>query len=133
MSTSYITPSQFFKWASPTPQHRSLRHFQRCQPPQAALQHPEIDLIITDVDGTLLNSRQQLTPGVEAAVRAAADAGVPLVVATGKAIGPWTHRILPRLATTMPQIFLQGLLIRDDQEGIILSRYASLFCRPRSA
>lgn len=83
---------------------------------------PQIDLIITDVDGTLLNSKQELTPRVEAAVEAAAAAGVPLVVATGKAIGPWTHRILPRLATRMPQIFIQGLLVRDYEEGIILQR-----------
>lgn len=37
-----------------------------------------ISIIASDVDGTLLNSQQQLTPGVEAAVRAAADAGVPV-------------------------------------------------------
>lgn len=37
-----------------------------------------ISIIATDVDGTLLNSQQQLTSGVEAAVRAAADAGVPV-------------------------------------------------------
>jgi hypothetical protein len=37
-----------------------------------------VSIIATDVDGTLLNSQQQLTPGVEAAVRAAADAGVPV-------------------------------------------------------
>ena len=84
---------------------------------------PEIDLIITDVDGTLLNHRQELTARVEAAVRAASKAGVPLVVATGKAIGPWTGAILPRLPTNTPQIFLQGLLIRDRHEGeIIYSR-----------
>ena len=59
---------------------------------------------------------------MEAAVAAAAAAGVPLIVATGKAIGPWTRRILPRLATTMPQIFIQGLLIRDLEEGIIFQR-----------
>jgi hydroxymethylpyrimidine pyrophosphatase-like HAD family hydrolase len=81
-----------------------------------------VDLIITDVDGTLLNHAQELTPRVERAVAAAAAAGVPLVIATGKAIGPWTHRILPRLATTMPQIFLQGLLIRDYEQGVVYSR-----------
>ena len=87
-----------------------------------ASSHPAIDLIITDVDGTLLNSKQELTSKVEAAVEAAAVAGIPLIIATGKAIGPWTHRILPRLATRMPQIFIQGLLIRDYEEGIIWQR-----------
>ncbi|KAH7622674.1 putative Endoribonuclease YBEY, chloroplastic [Nannochloris sp. 'desiccata'] len=82
----------------------------------------EIDLIFTDVDGTLLNSKQELTSKVELAVSAAAAAGVPLVVATGKALGPWTDRILPRLDTRMPQIFIQGLLVRDYEEGIIYQR-----------
>jgi hydroxymethylpyrimidine pyrophosphatase-like HAD family hydrolase len=83
---------------------------------------PTIDLIISDVDGTLLNHKQELTPGVERAVAAAAAAGVPLVVATGKSIGPWAAEVLPRLATRMPQLFIQGLLIRDYEEGIIYSR-----------
>eukprot|EP00983_Pelagomonas_calceolata_P046818 1140346-Pelagomonas_calceolata.AAC.2 len=50
---------------------------------------PPISLIATDVDGTLLNSKQELSPGVIEAVKAAAAVGVPLVVATGKARGPW--------------------------------------------
>lgn len=79
----------------------------------------EIDLIISDVDGTLLNPNQELTEGVKHAVKTAALAGVPLVIATGKAIGPWTHRILPQLDTSMPQVFLQGLLVRDACGTII--------------
>ncbi|GFH21813.1 haloacid dehalogenase-like hydrolase, partial [Haematococcus lacustris] len=38
----------------------------------------DIKLIVSDVDGTLLNSAQQLTPRVEQAVKAAAAAGVPV-------------------------------------------------------
>ena len=79
----------------------------------------EIDLIISDVDGTLLNPRQELTEGVKHAVKTAASVGVPLVIATGKAIGPWTRRILPQLDTSMPQVFLQGLLVRDARGTII--------------
>ncbi len=37
---------------------------------------PEIRLIATDVDGTLLNSQQQLNPAVEDAVRQARALGV---------------------------------------------------------
>jgi hydroxymethylpyrimidine pyrophosphatase-like HAD family hydrolase len=37
-------------------------------------------------------------------------------------LGPWTDRILPRLDTRMPQIFIQGLLIRDYEDGIIYQR-----------
>ena len=37
-----------------------------------------IKLIATDVDGTLLNSKQELTPAVEQAIKKAADLGVPV-------------------------------------------------------
>eukprot|EP00959_Pyramimonas_sp_CCMP1952_P411427 8621323-Pyramimonas_sp.AAC.1 len=39
---------------------------------------------LSDVDGTLLNSSQQLTLRTEEAIRAAHEAGVPTIVATGK-------------------------------------------------
>eukprot|EP00199_Chlamydomonas_sp_CCMP681_P002924 CAMPEP_0119104166 /NCGR_PEP_ID=MMETSP1180-20130426/2445_1 /TAXON_ID=3052 ORGANISM="Chlamydomonas cf sp, Strain CCMP681" /NCGR_SAMPLE_ID=MMETSP1180 /ASSEMBLY_ACC=CAM_ASM_000741 /LENGTH=308 /DNA_ID=CAMNT_0007088847 /DNA_START=132 /DNA_END=1058 /DNA_ORIENTATION=- len=81
--------------------------------------HPEIRLICTDVDGTLLNSQQKLTPPVEAAIKAAAAAGVPLVVATGKARGPWVQDVFPRLDMDMPGVFMQGLLVCDAQGGIL--------------
>ena len=38
----------------------------------------EIKLIASDVDGTLLNSMQLLTPGVEDAIKAAGRIGVPV-------------------------------------------------------
>lgn len=40
---------------------------------------PPIKLIATDVDGTLLNSQQELTPAVEQAIKKAADLGVPVI------------------------------------------------------
>jgi hydroxymethylpyrimidine pyrophosphatase-like HAD family hydrolase len=88
---------------------------------------PEIALIASDVDGTLLDPQQNLSPRVAAAVRAAADAGVPLIVATGKARGPWAEAVLPRLAPSsrsppMPGVFLQGLLVADAQGRTLWSR-----------
>jgi hydroxymethylpyrimidine pyrophosphatase-like HAD family hydrolase len=65
-----------------------------------------VELIISDVDGTLLNEQQQLTPGVQAAAVAAAAAGVPLIVATGKAMGPWRDVVLPHIGSRMPQVSL---------------------------
>ncbi|KAF6261871.1 HAD-like domain-containing protein, partial [Scenedesmus sp. NREL 46B-D3] len=85
-------------------------------------QQQQISIIASDVDGTLLNSQQQLTPAVEAAVKQAADAGVPLIVATGKARGPWVHQVLPRLGLALPGVFLQGLLIADAQGNVLHSR-----------
>lgn len=63
-----------------------------------------VELIVSDVDGTLLNPQQQLTPGTQQALQAAAEAGVPLVVATGKALGPWRDAVLPRIGSRLPGV-----------------------------
>ncbi|MGC3968050.1 MAG: HAD-IIB family hydrolase [Pirellulales bacterium] len=41
-------------------------------------------LLAIDIDGTLVNSRDELTPKVRDALRAAAAAGLRLVLATGR-------------------------------------------------
>lgn len=89
---------------------------------RASQPHRQIELVVSDVDGTLLNSQQELSTVVENAVNQCHhEAGVPVIIATGKAIGPWTTNILPRLPK-MPQVFLQGLLIRDAEGNTIYSR-----------
>uniref|UniRef100_A0A7S3VSK7 Uncharacterized protein n=1 Tax=Dunaliella tertiolecta TaxID=3047 RepID=A0A7S3VSK7_DUNTE len=82
---------------------------------------PPISLIATDVDGTLLNSKQELSPGVIEAVKAAAAVGVPLVVATGKARGPWVNEVFSQLNLSTPGCFLQGLYV-CDAAGTVLSQ-----------
>ena len=124
--THHASPSQPSSTKRKSPHHHTSHqrspitsaHPSTSTPPP----HPQIDLIITDVDGTLLDSKQELSPVVKKAVSTAATAGIPLVLATGKAIGPWAHTILPQLDTRMPQIFIQGLLIRDYEQGIIYQR-----------
>jgi hydroxymethylpyrimidine pyrophosphatase-like HAD family hydrolase len=80
-----------------------------------------IKLIASDVDGTLLNSQQLLTPRVKAAITAAYDRGVLTIVATGKARGPWTADILPQLPPG-PGVFMQGLLVCDVDGQVIYER-----------
>jgi haloacid dehalogenase-like hydrolase len=101
----------------------SLRPFVPHRPlaPLRASSTPHIALIVSDVDGTLLLPDQTLSPVIQSAVAAAAAVGVPTIVATGKALGPWTVDILPRLPA-MPQIFLQGLLIRDTEGKVMYRR-----------
>ncbi|MDT5070313.1 MAG: hypothetical protein QOK02_6468, partial [Mycobacterium sp.] len=41
-------------------------------------------MIATDVDGTLLDSDERVTPRTRAVVRAAVDAGARFVLATGR-------------------------------------------------
>ena len=80
----------------------------------------EVKLIVTDVDGTLLNSNQELTLRVEAALARAAAAGVPTVLATGKSRGPWADAVLGKLAgAPMPGVFVQGC-VTCDADGTVL-------------
>ena len=44
----------------------------------------EIKVIAIDVDGTLLNSKKQLTRGVKNAILMARKAGIKIVIATGR-------------------------------------------------
>lgn len=82
---------------------------------------PDIRLVATDVDGTLLNGKQELTPRVKAAVLKAVGLGVPVVVATGKPRGPWANVILPQLGPPVPGVFMQGLVIADGNGATLFS------------
>ena len=82
---------------------------------------PDVRLIVTDVDGTLLNSDQELTTRTELAVARAASCGVPVVLATGKSRGPWAEKLLPKLPVSTPGVFIQGLLTCDAEGNVIES------------
>lgn len=84
--------------------------------------HRRIELIASDVDGTLLNSQQQLTVRVESAVNSAAEAGVQLIFATGKARGPWLQQVSQRIPWTLPAVLLQGLYVCEC-EGAVLRNW----------
>jgi len=81
----------------------------------------EVQLIVTDVDGTLLNSRQELTMRVEAALARAAASGVPTVLATGKSRGPCARKVLGKLNPPMPGVFVQGCVTCDADGAVVES------------
>jgi HAD superfamily hydrolase (TIGR01484 family) len=70
----------------------------------------EIQLVITDLDGTLLNSRGELSPGNEKAIRQAIAKGVPVTIATGKTRYS-AQKIITQLELQTPGVFGQGLVI----------------------
>ncbi len=72
----------------------------------------EIKVIAVDIDGTLLNSKHELTTRVEKALRAAVDKDVRVVLTTGKTrvSANW---LVERLGLTTPGVFLQGLAIYE--------------------
>lgn len=77
------------------------------------------DLVTTDVDGTLLSSKNELSPRNEEAIAECIKLGVPVCIATGKARGPWCKKVLPKLGTPMPGVYMQGLLIYNADGSIM--------------
>src|SRR5215510_15091912 len=75
---------------------------------------PQIKLIAIDIDGTLLNSQNQLSERNEKALKAAIAKGVQIVLATGKT-RPSADWINTRLGLTAPGIFLQGQIVYDAE------------------
>lgn len=55
-----------------------------------------IKLIAVDIDGTLVNSQKEITPEVFSAIQDAKEAGVKVVIATGRA----PSQVLPNFWTT---------------------------------
>jgi hydroxymethylpyrimidine pyrophosphatase-like HAD family hydrolase len=87
-----------------------------------------VQLVAIDMDGTLLDSRSRILPSSAAAVRAALDRGVRIVLATGKArpaalaacreAGLAGDGLL--VSTRGPGVFLQGLAVHG-RDGTQLS------------
>lgn len=77
-----------------------------------------LTLLAVDVDGTLLNSKHELTPTTARALRAAAAAGVTVVLATGKTRHA-TRNAREALGLRTPGVYAQGLAVYDG-EGTLL-------------
>ncbi len=86
-----------------------------------ALEKKEIKLVAIDVDGTLLNSQQEMTPRVEKALRDAIEQGVQIVFATGKTRNAVISH-LKKLGIESPGIFNQGLIALDAEGKTIHSQ-----------
>lgn len=76
-----------------------------------------IDLIVVDLDGTLLNSQHQMSERNEKALRAATDKGIKVVIATGKTRSS-SEGVVSRLGLTTPGIYLQGLAIHRPDGSV---------------
>ena len=82
---------------------------------------PAYRLLALDIDGTLVNSRDELTPGTRAAIRKACEAGVRVVLATGRRYSKVLHLVEP-LGLDVPLITASGALIKDPID------HRTLFC-----
>lgn len=75
-----------------------------------------IKLVATDIDGTLLDSQHQLTARTEAVMRRVLDAGIHVVLATGRQYTRMAD-LVHHLGTTSPQITSDGAVITDPHSG----------------
>jgi Cof subfamily protein (haloacid dehalogenase superfamily) len=77
-------------------------------------------LIASDVDGTLLDDLERVTPRTRAAVRAAVDAGVQFVLATGRP-PRWIAPVVDALGIAPMAVCANGAVIYDSATDRILS------------
>lgn len=71
-----------------------------------------IDLIALDLDGTLLDSKEEISKGNRLAIRAALEAGVRIVLVTGRGVDT-PIRISRELNLNLPVICCHGALTKD--------------------
>lgn len=71
---------------------------------------PNIQLVVVDLDNTLLNSDHVMSERNEQALKKALEQGIKVVIATGKTQHS-AKEIISKLGLTTPGIFVQGLVI----------------------
>lgn len=72
--------------------------------------HPDIKVVVCDVDGTLLDSKHKLADETVNALKKAIDQGVKVILATGKTRIS-SDSIYKRLGVETPGVFVQGLVL----------------------
>ncbi|MDL1900236.1 HAD family phosphatase [Anaerolineae bacterium CFX9] len=81
-------------------------------------EQPPIQAVVLDLDGTLLNSKHELSPRNEAAVKAVIAKGIHVILATGKTRNSGKG-LIEKLGIRSPGIYLQGLAVYDAEGKII--------------
>ena len=89
---------------------------------KSAAGRPEPKLLISDLDGTLLDPDHVLRPRTRAMVRALREAGVEVVLASGR-IPPAMESICRELDLDAAQITTHGALVISPITGNVVSRH----------
>ncbi len=82
---------------------------------------PRYRLLAIDIDGTLLNSGNDLTDATCSALRRAMAAGIHVVLATGRRYSHTLHLVEP-LGLTVPLVTASGALVKDPVDHRTLYR-----------
>lgn len=77
-------------------------------------------LIATDVDGTLLNDNEEITPRTRAVVRAAVDAGAHFILATGRP-PRWVRPLVDALGFAPMAVCANGAVVYDPGADRVVS------------
>jgi Cof subfamily protein (haloacid dehalogenase superfamily) len=80
------------------------------------------DAIVLDIDGTLLDDREQLSPRTAAAIAAARGAGVKVMLATGRS-HDGVRELARQLALDLPSVVLNGAAVYCHRSDRLLERY----------
>jgi hypothetical protein len=85
---------------------------------------PRFRLLAIDIDGTLVNSRDELTPATRAALIRAGEAGIRIVLATGRRYSRTLHLVEP-LGIDVPLVTAGGALVKDplDHRTLYQARF----------
>jgi hydroxymethylpyrimidine pyrophosphatase-like HAD family hydrolase len=82
-----------------------------------------VELVVTDLDGTLSDVGERVHPKTIRAVRALGDAGIPVLIATGRR--PRTAAlVLEGAGLRGPAVMLDGSIGRDLRDGRVFHRVA---------
>ncbi len=85
------------------------------------IEHSKIELIVIDVDDTLLNRQHELTEPTANAIKEAIASGVKVMLATGKTWAS-SREYVHQLGINTPSIFIQGLVIHNTDGTIAEQR-----------
>jgi Cof subfamily protein (haloacid dehalogenase superfamily) len=85
-------------------------------------------MICLDIDGTLLNSRHQITPRTEAVIRQVShDLAIPVILVSARMPAAMTF-LQEELGIKAPMICYNGALILDEQQRTLASHTISVDC-----
>ena len=88
------------------------RHVRTTTDPTCTM--PRYRLLAIDIDGTLVNSRDELTPATREALVRAGRAGIHVVLATGRRYSRTLHLVEP-LGIDVPLVTASGALVKDPR------------------
>ncbi len=82
---------------------------------------PQFQLLAIDIDGTLVNSHDELTGPTRDALARAGEAGIHVVLATGRRYSRTLHLVEP-LGIDVPLVTASGALVKDPEDHRTLYR-----------